>query len=351
VRASKAAGLYVAGGAVYTLSPVHTDAYYARKATELVALGVDAVFLKDPSGLLTPERTRTLIPALRRAVGDTALQLHSHCLTGLAPLCALDAIRLGIDVVHTATSPLAHGASHPPTEWVARKARWMGHEVDLDLNALAPVADYLRYVATREGKPLGEVAEYDVFHYEHQVPGGMISNLKFQLQDLGLEHRLEEILEEAARIRGELGYPIIVSPFAQFVVTQAVLNVVSGERYGTVPDEVRKYVLGYYGELAAPVDPKVLDRIADGEQPVTMRPGELLPPGVERARREHGRFESDDDLLLSIFYSPGQYAALAAARPMRTEYPVALTPLVTLVKELAARPTVRSVWIVKEAVS
>jgi oxaloacetate decarboxylase alpha subunit len=349
VRASKAAGLYVDGGIVYTLSPVHTDEYYARKARELVALGVDAVFIKDPSGLLTPERTRTLVPALRAAVGGVPLQLHSHCLTGLAPLCALEAIALGVDAVHTATSPLAHGASHPPTEWLARTARRMGYTVDVDVAALAPVADYLRYVAAREGRPLGEVAEYDLFHYEHQVPGGMISNLRSQLRDIGLEHRLEQILEEAARVRRELGYPIIVSPFAQFVVTQAVLNVVSGERYGTVPDEVRKYALGYYGELAAPVDPNVLDRVAGREQPVTVRPGDLLPPRVERARRELGPFDSDDDLLLAIFYTPEQYAALIDARPIRTDYPVASTPLVTLVKELAARPAVRSVWLVGEA--
>jgi oxaloacetate decarboxylase (Na+ extruding) subunit alpha len=351
VRASKAAGLYVDGGIVYTVSPVHTDEYYARKARELVALGVDAVFLKDPSGLLTPARTRTLIPALRDAVGAVPLQLHSHCLTGLAPLCALEAIGLGVDAVHTATSPLAHGASHPPTEWLARNARRMGYAVDLDVEGLAPVADYFRYVAAREGKPLGAVAEYDLFHYEHQVPGGMISNLRSQLRDLGIEHRLHEILEEAAQVRRDLGYPIIVSPFAQFVVTQAVLNVVGGERYRTVPDEVRKYALGHYGELAASVDPTVLDRIAGKEAPVTARPGELLPPGVERARRERGPFASDDDLLLSIFYSADQHAALAAARPIPTEYPVALSPLVTLVKELAARPSVRSLWLVKEAVA
>ncbi|MBI2526049.1 MAG: pyruvate carboxylase subunit B [Candidatus Rokubacteria bacterium] len=347
VRASKAAGLYVDGGIVYTLSPVHTDAYYAAKARALVGLGVDAVFLKDPSGLLTPDRVRTLVPVLRAAVGDRPLQLHSHCLTGLAPLCALDAIGLGVDTVHTATSPLAHGASHPPTEWVATNARRLGFEVDLDVEGLRPVADYFRYVAAREGKPLGEIAEYDPFHYEHQVPGGMISNLRSQLRDLGLEHRLEEILEEAARVRRELGYPIVVSPFAQFVVTQAVLNVIGRERYATVPDEVRRYALGYYGELAAPVDPQVLDRIVRNEQPVTARPGELLPPALERVRRDRGPFASDDDLLLAVFYDADQYGQLVAARPIRTAYPVATTPLLTLVKELAARPAVASVCLVK----
>lgn len=337
IRAGKAAGLYVAAGIVYTVSPVHTDAYYEQKARELAGMGADAIFLKDPAGLLTPERTRTLIPALQRAVGAVPLQLHTHCLTGLGPICAMEAIRLGVNTVHSAISPLAHGASHPPTEALVRYARRLGRQVDLDDRILKEQADYFTYVALRENKPLGRPAEYDPQHYEHQVPGGMISNLKSQLKELGIEHRLEEILEEVARVREDLGYPILVSPFAQYVVTQAVLNVFQGERYRIVPEEVRKYALGYYGALAAPVQPDVLDRITGGREPVTARPGELLEPGIERVRRERGPFASNEDLLLAAFYSPDQVARLMAARPIPTEYPAASTPLVTLIKELANR--------------
>ena len=346
VRAAKGAGLYVAAGIVYTVSPIHTDEYYVAKARELIRLGVDAVFLKDPSGLLKPERVQTLIPVLRTAVGALPLQLHTHCLTGLGPICALEAIRLGVDSVHTATSVLAHGASQPPTEWVARNARRMGFAVSLNVDGLQPVADHFRYIAAREGKPLGRVAEYDPFHYEHQIPGGMISNLRSQLRDIDLEHRLDEILEESARVRRELGYPIMVSPFSQFVATQAALNVIQGERYATVPDEIRKYALGYYGQLPAPVDPDVLDRIVGREQPVTARPGELLAPALERVRRERGPFTSDDDLLLAVFYNPEQYLKLVNARPIRTEYPVGRTPLATLIKELAARGDIVSVKLI-----
>jgi oxaloacetate decarboxylase alpha subunit len=342
IRAGKKVGLYVDAGVVYTVSPVHTDQYYARKIKELVALGADAIFLKDPSGLLTPERAETLIPVAKAACGTLPLQLHSHCLTGLAPYVALRAVELGVDVVHTATSTLANGASHPATEtFIANIAR-RHYETGVDCDLVAQVAERLRYIAAREQKPLGDILEHDAFHYEHQMPGGMISNLKSQLAPLGIAHKLPAILEEAARVRCELGYPIIVSPFAQFVMTQAVLNVMGKERYASVPDEVRKYVLGYYGEIAGPVDADVYDRITKGAEPITVRPGDLIEPGIARIRRERGPFLSDDDLLLAAFYSDTEYRALKAAGPIKTDYPLAATPLRTLVKEVALRPDIKS---------
>jgi oxaloacetate decarboxylase alpha subunit len=347
VRAAKRVGLYTAGGVVYTVSPVHTDDYYARKTKELIKLGVDAIYLKDPSGLLTPERARTLVPALKAVCGALPLHLHSHCLTGLSPHTACRAVELGVDVVHTATSTLANGASHPATESFVENARRLGFDVPLDLESVSEVAERLRYIAARESKPIGKIAEYDAFHYEHQMPGGMVSNLKSQLQPLGIAHRLPDVLAEAARVRHDLGYPIIVSPFAQFVMTQAVLNVMGKERYATVPDEVRKYVLGYYGEIAGPIDPNLFDRIAKGAEPTKARPGDLIEPGIPRVRRERGPFASDDDLLLAAFYSDGQYKALKAAGPIKTDYPLAATPLVTLLKEIALRPSIRSFHLVQ----
>ena len=349
VKAAKKVGLYTAGGVVYTVSPVHTDDYYARKTRELVKLGVDAVYLKDPSGLLTPERVKTLIPAIKVACGKLPLHLHSHCLTGLAPSTACRAIELGVDVVHTATSTLANGASHPATEWFVRNIRRNGFDVPVDLAPVDEVAERLRYIAKREGKPVGTILEYDAFHYEHQMPGGMISNLKSQLTPLGLADRLPEVLEEAARVRCELGYPIIVSPFAQFVMTQAVLNVVGKERYATVPDEVRKYVLGHYGEIAGPIDPNLFDRITKGATPTTERPGDHLPPGIPKIRRERGAFASDDDLLLAAFYPNREYKALKAAGPIDTEYPLSSTPLVTLLKEVALRRDISSFHFINRA--
>ena len=348
VRAAKRVGLYVAGGVVYTLSPVHTDVYYARKIRQLAATGVDAVYIKDPSGLLTPDRAETLVPAAREACGSLPLHLHSHCLTGLAPYTALKSIPLGVDVVHTATSALANGASHPSTEAMVRNLRRQGRDPGIDLPPIEQAAERLRYIARREGKPLGEIAEYDAFHYEHQIPGGMISNLRSQLEGTGIEHRLPEILEEAARVRHELGYPIVVSPFAQFIATQAVLNVMGRERYATVPDEVRKYVLGYYGEVAGPIDPDVLDRVGRGTEPMRNRPGALLEPGIPRVRAERGPFASDDDLLLAAFYAAPEVTALRGAGPIRTDYPLAGTPLLTLIKEIALRGDITSFHFVEK---
>ncbi len=347
VRAAKRVGLYTAAGVVYTESPVHTDEYYARKIRELVGLGVDAVYLKDPSGLLTPGRIETLVPAAKAACGNLPLHVHSHCLSGLAPYVTVRATEIGADVVHTATSPLANGASHPATEQFVHNARRCGLDVQLDLEPVEEVAERLRYIAAREGKPLGRIAEYDAFHFEHQVPGGMVSNLHAQLAPLGLGDRLTAILEEAVQVRHDLGYPIMVSPFAQFIVTQAVLNVMGQERYATVPDEVRKYVLGQYGEIAGPIDPNLYDRITNGAEPATARPGDLIEPAVERIRKERGPFCSDDDLLLAAFYAENEYRALKNAGPILVDYPLAETPLLTLVKEIASRPDITSLHYVR----
>jgi oxaloacetate decarboxylase alpha subunit len=353
IRAARDLGIYTVPGLVYSHSPVHTDDYYAKKARELYAkkarelvqIGIDGIFIKDPSGLLTPERIARLVPAIKAVIGDLPLQLHTHCLSGLAPYVALQSVQYGVDVVHTATSTLANGASHPPTELFVRNCRRRNYEVDLDLEPIEEVAERLAYIAEREDKPVGSPTEYDEFHFHHQVAGGMISNLRFQLEGVGLEDRIEEILEEAGRVRADLGYPIVVSPFAQYIVTQSVLNVMAmdqgRERFSTVPDEVRLYVRGGYGEIAGEIDPNLYDRITRGAEPITERPGALVEPALKALRKNRGPFTSDDDLLLASFYDETQYGALKAAGPISTDYSLMETPLLTLVKELAQRPSVK----------
>ena len=353
IRSARRHGIHVVPGLVYSHSPVHTDAYYVRKAKELMAIGVDGVFIKDPSGLLTPERVATLVPALKKALGDLPLQLHMHCLSGLAPYVALKAVEHGVDTVHTATSTLANGASHPPTELFTRNCRRRGHEVDIDLGPIEEVAERLAFIAEHEDKPVGLPLEYDEFHFHHQVAGGMISNLRQQLETVGIEDRIEEILEEAGQVRADLGYPIVVSPFAQYIITQAVLNVMGKDqghdRYDTVPDEVRLYVRGGYGEIAGEIDPNLYDRITAGAEPITERPGALVAPALDRIRKSRGPFESDDDLLLAVFYDETQFGALKDAGPISMDYSLMRTPLLTLVKELAERPGIKSFHISQTA--
>jgi oxaloacetate decarboxylase alpha subunit len=346
IRAAREHGIYTVAGLVYSDSPVHTDAYYAKKALELLNIGVDALFLKDPSGLLIPERVATLVPTIKAVIGDLPLQLHSHCLSGLGPYVALQAVKYGVDVVHTATSPLANAASHPPTELFVQNCRRRGYNVDLDLDLVDEVAERLTYIADRENMPIGAPAEYDEFHYHHQVAGGMISNLRSQLETVGLGDRIEEILNEAGHVRADLGYPIVVSPFAQYIITQSVLNVMAldqgNERFDTVPDEIRLYARGGYGEIPGEIDPNLYDKITRGAETITERPGALVAPALERLRKNRGPFTTDDDLLLAAFYDDTQYTALKDAGPIKTDYALMETPLLTLVREIADRPSIKS---------
>ena len=317
IRVAQDAGMWASGQVVYNLSPVHTDAYFATKAREIVALGADSLGLKDPSGLLTPERTRSLIPVLREIAGNKPLELHTHCRSGLGELVLIEAVGLGVDIVHTGVRPLASGDALPDCSYVAGHLRRLGYEVDLDDAGLREMEAYFTDVAVRHEKPFGMPKRFDPFLYYHQVPGGMISNLRSQLTGLGMDHRLQEVLEEAGRVREELGYPILVSPFAQFVVTQAVMNVVGGKRYAAIPDEVARYVLGEYGEVAGPIDPLVRDRveaITGRSECVKHRAAEHLAPRLETLKKERGPFQSDEDLLLAAFYQPLQLDPLFAAR-------------------------------------
>jgi pyruvate/oxaloacetate carboxyltransferase len=335
VRSGKAAGMKVNGWMTYTLSPVHTDAYYVERTRELLALGVDYMCIKDPTGLLTPERGRTLFPAVVAAAGGVPLQLHSHCQSGLAPEVYSVAMRAGFEYGYTALEPLGNGASLPTTQEIRRRALALGLECRLDERAMRDASAYFNWLCVREDQPRGQVARCDPALYEHQIPGGMISNLRYQLQVMKLEHRMPEIMEEAARVRRDLGYPIVVSPFAQYIITQSVLNVVQGERYKTIPDEVRKYACGYYGKLAAPPSAEFLERAnIRPEERVSERPAGHIEPWIPRLRARLGARASDEDVLLAAFYDPELLAQLRDPVP---ECRARTTPLYELVRYLAER--------------
>jgi len=338
---AKSVGIRIRGALVFTWSPVHTDPHYCAKAAEFVRLGADEIIIKDPSGMLSAERAQSLVKSMRAAVGATPINVHTHCMTGRAPEALIAAAKAGADKLHTALSPLAHGASHPPTEWVHDQLAALGIETGLDRGLLDELAGYFRFVARRAGKPEGKPVKFDPFTLEHQMPGGMISNLVSQLRENRLEHLLEDILRESAAVRKDLGYAPVVSPTAQIMVTQAVLNVVQGERYKTVLDELRKYVMGYYGRPAAPFSPELVDRVLSlGGKPVTGRAGDLVPPALERLRRTRGPFKSDDDLLLAAMYSDAILQPMFEARLRAdyTRYYHDFNPLKHLLEEVREQP-------------
>ena len=336
LQLAKRMGIRTCGALVFCESPVHTDAFFAAKASELLErAAVDWIMLKDSGGLLGIDRVRTLVPALRAAVGDTPIELHSHCLTGLAPLVYHEGVKLGVDIVDTSIAPLANGPAQPATQTMVANLRQLGFDAPLDMAAIEEVGEHFRRIAEQEGKPLGVPMAYDAFHYEHQLPGGMLTNLKFQLESIGHAERFDEVLEECARIRRELAWPIMVTPFAQLVGTQAVFNVVHGERYKIVPDEVKKYVLGYYGKLLAEVDPGALDRIvSNGSERIALRPA-APEPAVDALRKKYPGL-SDEERLLRFCFAGNQVDEMLAAGPIRTVYTFE-QPLERLLKELVRR--------------
>lgn len=303
-RIAKAEGAGVVPSLMYTTSPVHDNAHWARKTRMLAEIKdvVDRIMIEDASGVITPEGTKELITTVLENCDGLPIEFHSHCNPGLAPLCYLEAIKAGVRCVHTAVWPLANGTSLPAAESILRNAKRLGFTSDLDEDALAAVAEHFEKIAETEGYPIGAPTEYDVFHYEHQVPGGMMTNLTRQLREVGMEDRLDAMLEEVVHVRKDLGYPVMATPYSQIVGAQALENVISGERYKNFTDEVVKYVLGLYGEPAAPIDKDVVKKVMNSphaEKLKNWKPANY-EASVEELRAQYGADLSDDELLLKI---------------------------------------------------
>lgn len=313
----------VVAAATFTESPVHTDDAYADAiAAYAAAAHVDAVYLKDPGGLLTVDRTRALIPRLRDAAGDRSLELHSHCTTGAAPEVYVVAAQLGVDVLHTGLGPLSNGTAQPSFERLVANLDDAGIPVDADRAAAAEAADLLHEIARRQGLVPGAPVEFDLAPHRHQIPGGMMGTLRRQLGEIGMSDRLPAVLEEAARVRAELGYPIMVTPFSQFVGAQALANVLAlargAERWSTVSDEVIRYVLGRFGIPQGPIADEV--RRAVDALPRTAELAVAAPePDLDAVRREQeaalGRPVDDGELLLRHLLPADQVDAVRAAGP------------------------------------
>jgi oxaloacetate decarboxylase alpha subunit len=344
VSLTKRLGVQIVLGLVYSLSPKHTDEYYKHKTRQAVALKPDAIYIKDPAGLLTIERTRSIVPAVLGNAGHTPVEFHSHCTTGLAPAFYMEAIKQGIDTVHTGIPPLANGSAQPSVFNVARNASLLGYEADIDLDRVRPISEHFYEIARRQHLPIGAPVEYDLAQYEHHVPGGVISHLRHQLTQLKVAPRLDEVLVEVGRVRAELGYPIMVTPFSQFVCTQATLNVISGERYSHVPDEVIQLVMGHWGEEAArDVDANIRDRILAAPRARHFKTWTPPQTTVAEARQKLGGPDlSDDDLVLRMISPLSDVEAMQAAGPARI-YRSGPRAVTDVVSELLNRGRVRRI--------
>ena len=304
---------------MYGLTDVHDDAFFAAQAREMASWeGVSSIYVEDAAGVLTPERAATLLPALRAATGLMPLELHCHNTTNLAQHNYIEGIKAGFTLFHTASRPMANGPSLPSTEAMLPIVEQLGHEHRLDESQLEPVASNFLWAAHDAGFPPGQPAEYDPRIYDHQLPGGMTGTLKNQLAQHGMAHRLDAVLAEIPQVREELGQPIMATPFSQFVGIQAVLNIVSGERWIMVPDEVVHYALGHYGPLRRTIAPDVLDKIMTVPRARQISQWERPTPTLRQIRSLWRADLSDEELLLRFMTSDVEVDAMLAQGALRT---------------------------------
>jgi len=321
-RVAKEFGSEIAGTIMYTMSPVHTDEYFAARAAELAKMPeVDTILLYDTAGVLEKERLQTLVPAIRAKAQGKPIEFHSNNLLGLSAKAYVDAIELGISVLHTASRPLANGASVPSTEIMVRNVELLGHTHDLDTSRLPAVAEHFEGVGKAAGYPVNQYSEYDVLATQHQIPGGMAGTLRAQLKQHNMTDKLDEVLQETAKVRKELGYPGMATPFSQLVGIQSVLNVVSGQRYSSIPDEVIQYAAGFYGQPVAPIDPDILDRIMNAPRAKEVLDNPPEQPTIDELRKRYDT-QDDDELILRALIPQSDIDAMRAAGPIKTRFPL-----------------------------
>ena len=336
-----AGGEFVIAALVFTLSPIHDDAHYAAAARVLAASpDIDALYIKDPGGLLSQKRAATLIPAIQAAMrvagGGKPLELHSHNTIGLAEQTYLDAPDLGVSALQCASGAAGDGISNPPVERIVANLRALGHRVDVDDDALRAVSNYFTQLAEAEGLPAGRPQGFDAAYLHHQLPGGTVGTMRRQLAEHRIAHLEGRVLEELDRVRQELGWPIVMTPFAQMVITQAVLNVTGEERYSVVPDEVIRYALGRFGKPNVPIDTAVMERIEALPRTRELRaePGMADLPEM---RRRLGEKLGDEEFLLRAVMPAGLVDAMNAAGPAARHYDPSTKPVLALLYRLFAQ--------------
>ncbi|MBX5443397.1 MAG: biotin carboxyl carrier protein [Solirubrobacteraceae bacterium] len=337
-------------GLTYSISEVHTHAYYAERAAAMADCEeMDRLYLKDPGGLLTPDAVRELAPHFIAAAGDRPAELHSHCTIGLAPLVYVEGVKAGFAAVHTASGPLSRGTSQPEVGNTVANLEAAGFSHRLDLEAQAAVAEHFEAIRRAKGLPAGAPGEFDLNYYRHQLPGGMVTTTKRMLAEIRRPELFDAVLEEVVRVRHEMGSPILVTPVSQFVLSQATRNIIDGERWANVSDETVRYFLGHYGDPPAPVDPEIAERVL--ARPQAKRLKDPTPVTLEGARERFGRRISEEELLLRLTMPAEQVDAMVANRGRPAPPPAARpgrSPLVTLLRELEARPSIGHFSMVKD---
>jgi oxaloacetate decarboxylase alpha subunit len=339
-KVAKGFGCQVAGTMLFTLSPVHDDAYYADKADKLSALPeVDSLLLYDTGGVLDRARIETLVPAIVKKAHGKPIEMHSNNMLGQSAKAYLDAIEFGVTVLHTAVRPMANGPSIPSIEIMTKNIEVLGHSHNIDTSLLAPVADHFERVGLAAGYLVNQHFEYDVTAQRHQIPGGMMGTLRAQLVQQNMIEKLPEVLAEVAAVRRELGYPGMATPFSQLVGTLAVLNIVTGKRYSVVPDEVIQYAAGFYGDPVAPIDANVRDRIMASPRAKEVLASPPEQPDLAELRRRHGTGEDDDELILRALVPAPDIERMRQAGPVRRDYPMLSTPELERVSRLLKMAT------------
>ena len=305
IKAAKKMDKHVQGGISYTISPVHSNEQFAKFAVQLAELGCDSICIKDMAGLITPQNAYDLIRAIKREI-NLPVNLHTHCTSGMAQMSYFHACQAGVDILDTAMSPLSGGSSQPATESLVASLQGTPYDTGLDLDLLTTIKRYFEKIMEIYApvfNPISSRVDTNVLVY--QVPGGMLSNLVSQLIEQKAMDKYEEVLAEIPRVRKDLGYPPLVTPTSQIVGTQAVLNVITGDRYKMVPKEVKDYVKGLYGKSPAMIDPKVRLKVLCDEEAITVRPADLLPHEYEGARKAVdalGLAKKEEDYLTYVLY-------------------------------------------------
>lgn len=306
IKTVKKVGAHAQGSLCYTISPVHTIDYYLEVARRLAELECDSICIKDMAGLLMPREAYELVSALKREVG-LPVHLHCHSTSGTVMMTYLNACQAGADILDAAFSPFAGGTSQPPVESIVAGLKGTEFDTKLDLELLVEIADYFRDLREKYYDPqdmISPLAEkVDTSILMHQIPGGMFSNLISQLKDQNALDKLDAVLKEVPLVRKDLGYPPLVTPTSQLVGTQAVFNVLLGERYKVVPKEVKNYIKGFYGKTPAPIDIEIKREVIGDEKPIEYRPADILKPELGKIPREVKAFikNEEDKLTYALF--------------------------------------------------